>query len=278
MTSPEPVPRKTRPGRLPACVAIATTIHAVAVTLGLMFPIHSGFATKKKNGAYDDIRLYLKFAGPILEGRWPYRDYPVEYPILSIPVFAAPLVAGSNLDTYKIAFVVEMLLFDAVLTWLVARQVEATAGIEQVPPATGLVLGVFPGDLPVDRAPVRPRADAVRVRGGLLDGLGAGRRSGRGGGARGAGQAGAGRDDPALAGDPGRPEGEGQGPGGLRPDRRSGRGGLVVAGRRGGAPDVRLSRREGPRDRVAGRLGLPGRPQAFRGHDLHLLRPRWLQP
>lgn len=119
--------------RLLACVAVAVAIHTLAVVASLAFPARSGYVAKGKNFAFDDIVLYHGFASPILEGRWPYRDYPVEYPILSIPVFAAPLVAGRDFSTYKYAFVVEMLLVNALLTYLLARRVEASAGIGQVP-------------------------------------------------------------------------------------------------------------------------------------------------
>ena len=125
--------RLVRGRRLLAYVAVAVAIHSLAVTVGLAYPKRSGFVAKGKNFAYDDIILYHGFASPILKRRWPYRDYPVEYPILSIPVFAAPLVAGRAFETYKYAFVIEMLLVDALLTYLVARRVEASAGIEQVP-------------------------------------------------------------------------------------------------------------------------------------------------
>jgi hypothetical protein len=133
LTPSESLERPPRSRRVVAYAAIATAIHALAVVVGLSFPHHFGFANKKQNLTFSDIRLYHKFSSPMREGRWPYRDYRVEYPILAIPFFAAPLSAGSALDRYKYAFVIEMLLVDAALTILVARRVEASIGIEHVP-------------------------------------------------------------------------------------------------------------------------------------------------
>ncbi len=132
MTDPgRPSPQR----RLLVHVAVAVAIHALASAAFLAYPKSSGYFAKGKNFAYDDIILYHGFAAPILEGRWPYRDYPVEYPILSIPIFAGPLVAGKDFATYKYAFVVEMLLVDALLAYLVARRAGASGGIGRVPVA-----------------------------------------------------------------------------------------------------------------------------------------------
>ena len=84
-----------------------------------------------------DIKFFYSFASPILEGRLPYRDYPVEYPVLAIPVFLAPLIAGTSYARYQVAFVVEMLLLNAWTVWLVTRQVAEAEGVERVPARLG---------------------------------------------------------------------------------------------------------------------------------------------
>lgn len=82
---------------------------------------------------FDDVHIYYKYATLALEGKIPYRDYVMEYPILAFPLFVLPRVFAHDFETYKIAFGVEMLLADAVLVYLVARRVGAREGLARVP-------------------------------------------------------------------------------------------------------------------------------------------------
>ena len=95
--------------------------------------VPSAFGYGGKILVFDDVRIYFDYARPILEGHLPYRDYPVEYPILAIPFFLVPLAAGNHFETYKFAFAVEMLLINAAAVWLLARSVEESEGIDRVP-------------------------------------------------------------------------------------------------------------------------------------------------
>ena len=119
----------------------------------------------------------------------PYRDFPFEYPVLSFPLFLLPRLLVSDLDGYKAAFVVEMLLFDAAAIYLIARQVSESEGMEQVPWRLGwytlycailspLVIGRF------ELAPMVLAFAAARwwyagrsPLGGMTAGLGAARKS-----------------------------------------------------------------------------------------------------
>jgi hypothetical protein len=111
--------------------SIAVAAQASFAMIAVSFPAAFGYGGKIL--VFDDVRIYFEYARPILEGRLPYRDYPVEYPILAIPFFVAPLVAGNHFDTYRFAFAAEMLLVNAAAVWLVARAVEETEGIAKVP-------------------------------------------------------------------------------------------------------------------------------------------------
>ncbi len=82
---------------------------------------------------YCDIEIYYDFARPILQGQLAYRDYRVEYPLLAMPVFLAPLIAGRSFEAYRVGFIVEMMLMNAATVWLVARQVAKSDGIDRVP-------------------------------------------------------------------------------------------------------------------------------------------------
>ena len=82
--------------------------------------------------AGDDSELYYNHASPILAGQVPYRDYPVEYPLLAIPLFLAPRLVAAELGPFQLLFGAEMLSLNAALVLLVARQVERQAGLVRV--------------------------------------------------------------------------------------------------------------------------------------------------
>jgi hypothetical protein len=86
---------------------------------------------------YDTLHLYFTYASKAMEGRIPYRDYLIEYPIFSFPLFLLPRLLTASPRMYKVGFVIELLLFNAVAVYLVARRVERTEGIERVPGRLG---------------------------------------------------------------------------------------------------------------------------------------------
>jgi Glycosyltransferase family 87 len=110
--------------------SIAVAFQASFAMISALFP--SVFGSGGKILIFNDVRIYFDDARPILEGRLPYRDYPVEYPILAIPLFLAPLAFASDFESYRLAFVGEMLLINAAAVWLVARSVEESEGIGEV--------------------------------------------------------------------------------------------------------------------------------------------------
>ncbi|HZW31112.1 MAG TPA: hypothetical protein VFF52_10420 [Isosphaeraceae bacterium] len=110
---------------------VATTVVAIAVHVVLF--VATGLLIRY--GSHPDLGaatwsygIYYDYASQAMEGRVPYRDYLVEYPLLTFPLFLVPRLFVSDFAGYCIAFGVEMLLFDAAAIVLLARQVAATEG------------------------------------------------------------------------------------------------------------------------------------------------------
>ena len=116
--------------RLPVMWAIAVCVQSLIALVAITYPSAFGYGKIRSDS---EMKVYFGYARPILEGQWPYRDFRVEYPVLAIPFFVAPLIFGKTFEVYKYAFVVEMLAFNALAVWLVARHVEQSEGLEQVP-------------------------------------------------------------------------------------------------------------------------------------------------
>ena len=73
-------------------------------------------------------QIYYDYASRAMQGEVPYRDYLVEYPVLSFPLFLIPRLIVADFWRYRIAFAVEMFLFDAAAICLIARMSEKTRG------------------------------------------------------------------------------------------------------------------------------------------------------
>jgi hypothetical protein len=68
-------------------------------------------------------QIYYDYASRALDGQVPYRDFLVEYPVLSFPLFFLPRLIVSDFPSYRIAFAAEMLLFDIAAILLIVRHV-----------------------------------------------------------------------------------------------------------------------------------------------------------
>jgi hypothetical protein len=77
-------------------------------------------------------RIYYDYASQAMAGQVPYRDFLVEYPILTFPLFLVPRLLASDFASYCIAFGAEMLLFDIAAIVLLARHVAETEGRPRV--------------------------------------------------------------------------------------------------------------------------------------------------
>ena len=111
-------------------ILVAAVAHVVLfVATGLLI----------KYGSHPDLglaswsyRIYYDYASQAMQGQVPYRDYLVEYPILTFPLFLVPRLFVSDFASYSIAFGAEMLLFDVAAIVLIARHVAECEGTEQV--------------------------------------------------------------------------------------------------------------------------------------------------
>jgi hypothetical protein len=133
---------------------------------------------------FDDVDIYHRYASAALGGLVPYRDFVVEYPVLAFPLFVLPRLFATSRGAYQVAFGAEMLAFDAMAVYLVARRVERAEGSAAVLGRIGWYsLGLLAlGPLPVSRFDLAPTALAFaaalawssgrEVRGGLAAGVG----------------------------------------------------------------------------------------------------------
>ncbi len=115
--------------------AVATAVHALlflATALYLIFLGRNDIAAVSWS-----LTFYYENASKVIAGMVPYRDFLFEYPILSFPLFLVPRLVVSDLASYKVVFVVEMLLFDAAAIYLIARHVGESEGVERVPARLG---------------------------------------------------------------------------------------------------------------------------------------------
>ena len=74
-------------------------------------------------------RYYYEKASRAMAGEVPYRDFVVEYPPLTFPLFLAPRLLTADLATYRALFMGEMLLFDAWAIVLIAAHVARREGV-----------------------------------------------------------------------------------------------------------------------------------------------------
>jgi hypothetical protein len=59
---------------------------------------------------FSDVPLYREYGERLLDGEVPYRDVPVEYPPAALPLFALPAAVSSDLDGFRLAFELLLLL------------------------------------------------------------------------------------------------------------------------------------------------------------------------
>jgi len=121
-TTASPVDHGAGRGRLATVAALA----CVPLLLLAMSPqLLRGTNIVEQGDVY---KVYYPGALKVRAGLVPYRHFPLEYPLLSLPVVLLPAAFGSNRLVYEAAFVVEMLLINAALIWVVAWEVERSAG------------------------------------------------------------------------------------------------------------------------------------------------------
>ena len=109
----------------------ASVCHAIIVLISVSRSIFFGKVGRWK--MFDDVELYFRYATKAIEGQIPWRDYVVEYPPASFPLFFLPRVFADDFEAFKWWFGVEMMVLNVIAVFLVARQVERDEGTEKVP-------------------------------------------------------------------------------------------------------------------------------------------------
>lgn len=102
--------------------------------------------------------IYRDFADRTFRGEVPYRDFLIEYPIGCLPQILLPRLVGEGMVAYRVAYAVEMLLVNALLILVVAREVERREGRGAVARRLGwyLLCFLFLGRLIAGRLDVVP--------------------------------------------------------------------------------------------------------------------------
>ncbi len=113
-----------RSGRL----RLASTAAIACVPLLLMATGPQLFRGESIAEWFSVVDIYYPSALKVRAGAIPYRDFPLEYPLLSLPAVVLPIAFGTDKRTYGLAFAVETMLINAALIVLVAAEVERTSG------------------------------------------------------------------------------------------------------------------------------------------------------
>lgn len=115
---------RSGPWSLRKAVLLAVIVQLAVTVASSAFKLRLGL---------EDTDIYHRYAGFILAGQIPYRDFRVEYPPLAVPLFVLPALVATGRDPYRFAFAVEMFLCNAVAVLAVAGWVERREGLRRVP-------------------------------------------------------------------------------------------------------------------------------------------------
>lgn len=135
-------------------VIAAAEIGAMRAAEGSGLRVFSGLA---RSLVFADVPKYLDHANQAAAGKIPYREDPLEYPILALPFLYVPRLFTRSQLLFVGLFAAEMLVFDAALVALVAGRVARTCGPNQVPGRLGWLTLCFAAVAPF----VMGRYDAV---------------------------------------------------------------------------------------------------------------------
>jgi hypothetical protein len=119
-------------GRKVAVIAAATAgVHALIACVTNSYRVF--FGTFGPNSVTGMLEIFFDYAERAMNGQVPYRDYLIEYPVLAFVIFLIPRLFVATFSGYRVAFGVELLLFNSVAVFLVARHVAKEEGIARVP-------------------------------------------------------------------------------------------------------------------------------------------------
>ena len=132
-TSSESWSRPAEPWR-----AVVAALVAIGVFAGVWAILHTGFYRHRQ---IIDTPIYQRYGDAMADGKVPYRDFQLEYPPASLPVFVIPSLLRSqdgDLSGYRSGFEAEMLVCGAlVLGFMLAILLSLEAGPVRMTAALG---------------------------------------------------------------------------------------------------------------------------------------------
>jgi hypothetical protein len=130
-----------------ACIAALAPLVAIAITMSAQSCFRDPMVATIKE-VLVDVALAFRYSGRILAGEVPYRDFVIEYPPLSLPIFLAPRLLTSDYLQYIILYTVQMLAADLLAIWLIVRVLKQRGEDASIPERlswyTMFVLGLSP--------------------------------------------------------------------------------------------------------------------------------------
>lgn len=115
-----------------------------------------------------DIHIYFDYAGKILSGLFPYRDFGLEYPPGALPFFVLPRIFTNDLFTYRQLFVAEMMLVDLLALLMVLWYWRKNGFSEKFVYLAGLTFTALPAMLGLFTYQRYDLAPAVLVLGAVI--------------------------------------------------------------------------------------------------------------
>ncbi|MBV8606708.1 MAG: hypothetical protein JO034_04515, partial [Singulisphaera sp.] len=73
---------------------------------------------------------FYELASLTFEGRVPYRDYTIEFPIAGFAIMLLPRLLQADFQGYFLAFVAEILIVNTAGMYLVGRTIDQQAGLK----------------------------------------------------------------------------------------------------------------------------------------------------
>jgi hypothetical protein len=127
----------SRPADADRAFAVAATLVAIVLFLGVWGVLHRGFFT---GNPIVDTPVYEQYGSEMDHGKVPYRDFAVEYPPGALPVFAVPALGDAGFETFRVRFEALMAFFgEAMIVCVAMALVALGAGRKRLVTALGFV-------------------------------------------------------------------------------------------------------------------------------------------
>lgn len=106
---------------------------AIVMSLLVVFTYFDHTLQGRKTEESVNAFIYYCYFGNIRDGLVPYRDVPLEYPPLFIPLIVVPGLFAQSFRLFEVSFALEMLFFNALLLAIVTHELQHRVGEDRVP-------------------------------------------------------------------------------------------------------------------------------------------------